>query len=278
MAFVKNFTLPNFQAKNFTPSISPNFSSFSEKKHTKWVNMEKLTPLAKILHFRRQWREGQTSPLDLGLIKMHICNDKVTLYQLKDDIAWTLTEHWISQFSATSINNMSNEYDAGSSRKNSRTLFKMVRQRRQTRVEHGMCVSLSRSHPKSHTNVNARKFPPVWKLQAFWRSNWNSWRSLTAWRALKSLFLQTRTSEQKKWCISTLQQSCSHKRRRCSQHDVCRSWFERRQNRHCIRDAILSKKCSFFVHCSKGLWPPPPFYLNICPILQGVFFKVYFYI
>ena len=39
-----------------------------------------------------------------------------------------------------------------------------------------------------------------------------------------------------------------------------------------IRDAILSKKCSFFEHCSKGLWPPPPFYLNICPILQGVFF------
>ena len=39
-----------------------------------------------------------------------------------------------------------------------------------------------------------------------------------------------------------------------------------------LRDAILSKKCSFFEHCSKGLWPPP-FYLNICPILQGVFFK-----
>ena len=39
-----------------------------------------------------------------------------------------------------------------------------------------------------------------------------------------------------------------------------------------LREAILSKKCSFFEHCSKGLWPPP-FYLNICPILQGVFFK-----
>ena len=37
-----------------------------------------------------------------------------------------------------------------------------------------------------------------------------------------------------------------------------------------IREADLSKKCSFFEHCSKG---PPPFYLNICPILQGVFFK-----
>ena len=27
----KNFTLPNFQAKNFTLSISPNFNSFSNK-------------------------------------------------------------------------------------------------------------------------------------------------------------------------------------------------------------------------------------------------------
>ena len=46
-----------------------------------------------------------------------------------------------------------------------------------------------------------------------------------------------------------------------------------RRNMMTIRDAILSKKCSFFEHCSKGLWPPPPFYLNICPILRGVFFN-----
>ena len=32
MEFVKNFTQPDFQAKNFTPSISPNFNSFSKKK------------------------------------------------------------------------------------------------------------------------------------------------------------------------------------------------------------------------------------------------------
>ena len=25
-----------------------------------------------------------------------------------------------------------------------------------------------------------------------------------------------------------------------------------------LRDALLSKKCSFFEHCSKGLWPPSP--------------------
>ena len=31
MEFVKKFTLSDFQAKNFTPSISPNFNSFSDK-------------------------------------------------------------------------------------------------------------------------------------------------------------------------------------------------------------------------------------------------------
>ena len=33
MEFVHNFTPPDFQAKNFTLSISPNFNSFSKKKH-----------------------------------------------------------------------------------------------------------------------------------------------------------------------------------------------------------------------------------------------------
>ena len=32
MEFVQNFTPPDFEAKNFTPSISPNFNSFSKKK------------------------------------------------------------------------------------------------------------------------------------------------------------------------------------------------------------------------------------------------------
>ena len=35
MEFVQNFTPPDFQAKTFTPSISPNFNSFSKKKHKK---------------------------------------------------------------------------------------------------------------------------------------------------------------------------------------------------------------------------------------------------
>ena len=35
MEFVKNFTPSDFQAKSFTPSISPNLNSFSGKKHKK---------------------------------------------------------------------------------------------------------------------------------------------------------------------------------------------------------------------------------------------------
>ena len=35
MEFVQKFTPPDFQAKNFTPSISPNFNSFSGKKTQK---------------------------------------------------------------------------------------------------------------------------------------------------------------------------------------------------------------------------------------------------
>ena len=35
MRFVQNFTPPDFQAKTFTPSLSSNFNSFSEKKTQK---------------------------------------------------------------------------------------------------------------------------------------------------------------------------------------------------------------------------------------------------
>ena len=68
MEFVKKFTPSDFQAKNFTPSISPNFNSFSKKKHTKWVKMEKFTLLAKILHCYRHWRHWQIPPLPLAYI------------------------------------------------------------------------------------------------------------------------------------------------------------------------------------------------------------------
>ena len=35
MRFVQNFTPPDFEAKNFIPSISPNFNSFSDKNTKK---------------------------------------------------------------------------------------------------------------------------------------------------------------------------------------------------------------------------------------------------
>ena len=63
MEFVQKFTTPDFKVKNFTPSISPYFNSFSGKKHKKWVKMENFTPLAKILHCRWQWQHWQISPL-----------------------------------------------------------------------------------------------------------------------------------------------------------------------------------------------------------------------
>ena len=46
MEFVQNFTPPDCQAKNFTPPISPNFNSLSDK-NTKIVKMEKFAPLDK---------------------------------------------------------------------------------------------------------------------------------------------------------------------------------------------------------------------------------------
>ena len=35
MEFVQNFTPPDFQAKNFIPSISPNFNNFNDKNTKK---------------------------------------------------------------------------------------------------------------------------------------------------------------------------------------------------------------------------------------------------
>ena len=43
MEFVKNFTPPEFQAKSFTLSISPNFNSFSDKTQKMSKNGEIYT-------------------------------------------------------------------------------------------------------------------------------------------------------------------------------------------------------------------------------------------
>ena len=52
MEFVKKFTPLDFQAKNFTPSISPNFNSFSGKKTQKMSENGEIYTAGKILHCR----------------------------------------------------------------------------------------------------------------------------------------------------------------------------------------------------------------------------------
>ena len=38
-----------------------------------------------------------------------------------------------------------------------------------------------------------------------------------------------------------------------------------------LREAIPREKCSFFEHCSKGLWPPPPFIWTFVLFCRGCF-------
>ena len=40
-----------------------------------------------------------------------------------------------------------------------------------------------------------------------------------------------------------------------------------------LREAITREKCSFFEHCSKGLWPPPPFIWTFVLFCRGCFLK-----
>ena len=49
MEFVQNFTPPDFQAKNFTLSISPIFNSFSKKKHKTLV---KIVIISNVEHLK----------------------------------------------------------------------------------------------------------------------------------------------------------------------------------------------------------------------------------
>ena len=63
MQIVQNFTLPDFQAKFFTLSISPNVNSFSDKSTKKISENGKICTAGKNFNCRRQWREGQISPL-----------------------------------------------------------------------------------------------------------------------------------------------------------------------------------------------------------------------
>ena len=107
MEFVQKFTPPDFQAKNFTPSISPNFNSFSGEKTQKWVKMEKFTPLAKILHCRRHWRDGQIPPLPHRHHRHRYQGDL-------DGDTWSMIVHSLSWTAASSANQEATGPDRGS--------------------------------------------------------------------------------------------------------------------------------------------------------------------
>ena len=63
MEFVKNFTPPEFQAKTFTTSISPNFNSFGDiniKNEQKWRNLHR-------------WQKFYTAAGSDGIDEFHLC-------------------------------------------------------------------------------------------------------------------------------------------------------------------------------------------------------------
>ena len=62
MRFVQNFTPPDFQAKNFTPSISPNFNSFSDENTKMSENGENL----------HCWQKFYTAAGSDGIDKFHL--------------------------------------------------------------------------------------------------------------------------------------------------------------------------------------------------------------
>ena len=82
----QNFTPPDFQAKDFTPLISLNFNSFSDKNTKNECFWRNLHHWQKILHYRRQWRQWQISPLCDPITYLWNCHDN---YHYHDDIAET---------------------------------------------------------------------------------------------------------------------------------------------------------------------------------------------
>ena len=50
----KNFTLPDFQVRNFTPAFSPNFNTFSKEKKQKMSENGKIYTAGKNFTYCRQ--------------------------------------------------------------------------------------------------------------------------------------------------------------------------------------------------------------------------------
>ena len=68
-----------FSGQKFTPSISPNFNSFSDKNTKKWVKMEKFTPLAKNFTLPPSVTAGTN--LTSGAYKLFLIFNKVCMFQ-----------------------------------------------------------------------------------------------------------------------------------------------------------------------------------------------------
>ena len=76
MEFVQNFTPPDFQAKIFTPSISPNFNSYSDKNSKNEWKYRNL----------HRWQKFYIAAGSDGMDKSHLCGAmELFLKILKDE-------------------------------------------------------------------------------------------------------------------------------------------------------------------------------------------------
>ena len=114
----------------------------------------------------------------------------------------------------------------------------------------------------THTHTRTRT---SW-CQKYLNNKWKKWK-IDSQRAdtdqywwLSSLILQILKL---KWIWMLMMLLLSYYRYFHSAHPT--GWAES------IRDAPLSKKCSFFEHCSKGLWPPPLLFEHLSYFAGGVF-------
>ena len=78
MIFVKKFTPPEFQAKQFTPLIPPYFKSFGDKNTKKLVKVEIFTPLAK--NFSLPLAETAVTYITSGITK-YLCSTHLYIKQ-----------------------------------------------------------------------------------------------------------------------------------------------------------------------------------------------------
>ena len=86
MEFVQKFTPPDFQAKNFTPSISPNFNSFSKKKTQKMSENGEIYTAGKNFTLPpavTAWTDSTSDPFVLRIQKKIVgLGDRVSISKL----------------------------------------------------------------------------------------------------------------------------------------------------------------------------------------------------